>query len=444
MVMGWLWLLVGCSDFIEVDAPVSELDASLVFASDESALSATTGIYTSIMYNFGHFANKNTTLVAGLSADEFTYLGSITDRMTLNENNMLAGNSDVAGQWEDMYQLVYQTNAVMEGLEGSDVISEDLKQQLLGEVYFMRAFTYFYLVNFFGAVPYITTTDYAQNSTVSRSPVATVYAGIVSDLQAAMERLSEDYDLSGGARIRPNLYAAKALLARVYLYQEDWEGAFTMASEVLAVPEIYTLESLDQVYVPNNTEVIWQLYPVYPGLNTLEGYDFTCCVTSNINLTQELLTAFEAGDNRYTEWVASTTQNDETYYYPYRYKVTYGADVQEYYTVLRLAEVYLIHAEAAAHLNQLDTALSDVNTIRTRAGLGVVSSNSMEQVLERIAQERRIELFAEWGHRWFDLKRTGTTAVLSYKPDWNDTDVWYPIPESERLKNPNLTQNDGY
>ena len=114
--------------------------------------------------------------------------------------------------------------------------------------------------------------------------------------------------------------------------------------------------------------------------------------------------------------------------------------------VLRLAEQYLVRAEARVHLNDLDGALVDVNKIRNRAGLGVASGASNELVLDLIYKERRRELFAEWGHRWFDLKRTGKAdAVLSViKPGWQPTDVLFPIPQSELQNNPNMTQNPGY
>ena len=122
--------------------------------------------------------------------------------------------------------------------------------------------------------------------------------------------------------------------------------------------------------------------------------------------------------------------------------------------VLRLAEQYLIRAEANAHSGDLASAIKDLNIIRQRAGLGTLpSSLTQAQVIAAVAQERRIELFAEWGHRWFDLKRTGQVdAVMSeITPQkvgaitgWKSYQQLYPIPQSERQLNPNLTQNPGY
>lgn len=444
-MMGWCMIsLIACEEFVEVPIPVSEQDATLVFSSDESAKTAMTGVYISIMNNFGHFANRYTTYYAGLSADEFAYIGTDTDRIGLNANDLLANNGPVSTLWGDMYEVIYQTNAVMEGLEATDDVSEAVKQQLRGEALFMRAFCHWYLVNFFGEVPYVMTTNYEVNSAVSRMSIPVVYTEIQNDLLEAMDLLPEGYSMANGERIRPNAYAVKALLARVYLYTEQWELAESMASEVIGHSEVFSLESVSDVFLANNTEAIWQLYPVLDGFNTMEGYNFTCCVTSDFTLTDSLVGAFESGDERFSNWVNSLEVGETTYWYPYKYKVAFSASVTEYYTVLRLAEQYLIRAEAAVHMGMEAAAVADVNVIRTRAGLESIEESGGEAILAAIAQERRIELYAEWGHRWFDLKRTGQTDVLNDKPDWEATDVWYPIPEAELVLNQNLTQNEGY
>jgi hypothetical protein len=100
-------------------------------------------------------------------------------------------------------------------------------------------------------------------------------------------------------------------------------------------------------------------------------------------------------------------------------------------------------------LNKLtgpNSAETDINVIRDRAGLSATTAQTREDLLNAIWQERRVELFIEWGHRWFDLKRTGQAgAMLSkIKQGWTDTDVLYPIPYSETQLNPNMSQNPGY
>jgi hypothetical protein len=124
-----------------------------------------------------------------------------------------------------------------------------------------------------------------------------------------------------------------------------------------------------------------------------------------------------------------------------------SGDATEYLMVLRLAEQFLIRAEARAHQKNLADAISDLNIIRHRAGLPDLSSSLVQaDVLAAVEKEKRIEFFAEFGHRWFDLKRTGRVdAVLApIKPLWTSTAAFYPLPFSELQKDPNLTQNPGY
>ena len=117
--------------------------------------------------------------------------------------------------------------------------------------------------------------------------------------------------------------------------------------------------------------------------------------------------------------------------------------------VLRFAELYLIRAEARAQQNKLtgaNSAASDINVIRTRAGLSNTTATTQAALLLAVEKERQVELFTEWGHRWFDLRRTGRIdAVLSaVKPTWKPTAALFPIPYLEIQRNPLLTQNNGY
>jgi len=118
--------------------------------------------------------------------------------------------------------------------------------------------------------------------------------------------------------------------------------------------------------------------------------------------------------------------------------------------VLRLAEQYLIRAEARAKQGKIADAIGDLDEIRGRAGIERLADINptivKEELLGKILEERRMELFTEWGHRWLDLKRTdkATEILGENNPFWENTDVLYPIPSEERMKNPNLSQNNGY
>ena len=146
-------------------------------------------------------------------------------------------------------------------------------------------------------------------------------------------------------------------------------------------------------------------------------------------------------------WVQSENFSGQTIYYPYKYKINSGPPITEFYVVLRLAEQYLIRAESRANVDDIEGAQNDLNAIRNRAGLSNTTAIDKTSLLKAIEHERQIELFAEWGNRWFDLKRTGraNTVLGSLKPStWQATDTLWPIPNSQILLNPSLKQNAGY
>ncbi|MEI9809774.1 MAG: RagB/SusD family nutrient uptake outer membrane protein [Bacteroidota bacterium] len=155
--------------------------------------------------------------------------------------------------------------------------------------------------------------------------------------------------------------------------------------------------------------------------------------------------SFETGDQRWTVWGRSRVVSGVTYYYTLKY-LSFSLPPLDYFTVLRLAEQYLIRAEARAQQNDINGAKADINIIRTRAGLGNTTANDEPSLLLAVEDERKHEFFNEWGHRWFDLKRMGRAdAVLApIKPQWKSTAVLFPIPEAQIINNPNTTQNPGY
>jgi hypothetical protein len=204
------------------------------------------------------------------------------------------------------------------------------------------------------------------------------------------------------------------------------------------------------VFLKNSPESIWQLDSGQAGTNTREGITFIFVTgpPPNSALSNFLLDDFETGDARFTNWLGAVSEGSETWYYPFKYKLNLPTGSTEECSILiRLAEVYLIAAEASAALGDLPQALNYLNAIRIRASLNVLNSTNQTEVLDFILQERRIEFFSEQGHRFFDLKRTNSaTETLSpIKPNWQSTKLLFPIPESELITNSNLLpQNEGY
>jgi len=444
-----------CEDFLEVGVPNHKIVSETVFENDDTALSAMTGIYNELFNaSFSGGWNYSVTVLAGLSADILQPINPESPTFgEFYQNEITPDNSPNLSLWSSAYNIVYMTNAILEGLEQSDDLTEQTKIRLEGEAKFIRAFTYFYLVNIYGDVPLVLTTDYRDNSLVSRDSAEEVNAQILSDLESALDLLGTEY--LAAERTHVNRFVVMAFLARVHLYQQNWEQAETLSSEVIAQTSTYEiLEDLDQVFLANSREALWQISPIGRGnilTSTGEGQVFIGTSRSALKLADSFIENIDPQDKRLSNWVNIFTNATRNFYFPYKYKDRSSlSNITEYSMVLRLAEQYLIRAEAKAMQGNLSGAIADVDIIKSRAGIDLIEETnpgiSIEELLKVIMEERKLELFAEWGHRWLDLKRTGKAAeVLEAKTFlWQDTDLLYPMPEAERMKNPNLGQNLGY
>lgn len=442
-------LLHSCKKFVEVENPADQLNSDVVFTDSSTATSAITGIYSEMLTNRNLFSNSAVTLYTGMSADElYYYTPGLKDEFTHNQitpaNHVNIDNSF----WKPAYKNIYAANLAIEKLAQSQSLSASLKNQLTGEAKLIRAFCYFQLANLFGDVPLATASKYTENVSSPRAPVAAVYSQIISDLLDAQNLLPADY--TTGERVRPNKWTAAALLSKCYLYTGNWQKAEAEATGIINSGQ-YSLETdLNNVFLNSSTEAIWQLIPVRPGFNTYEGLEIlpiSAFSSPTYLVTTELRNAFETGDNRKVAWIKSRVFNNDTLYYPFKYKVPNSTVLTEYYMVFRLAEQYLIRAEAAINQNKISDAQADINMIRTRAGLANTVASDAPSLKMAIEQERRIELFSEWGNRWYDLKRTGRANVVLAGlkgADWQPTDTLWPIPQPEINLNPSLTQNPGY
>lgn len=443
-------LLSSCEKMVTVDEPLNKLTSDLVFTSDKSAISSITGLYSKILSSTS-FVNSGMTIYTGMSSDEITNSVSGSND-EFSKNNLTTANNVVASNfWANGYNYIYQTNAIIEGLNNSEDVTMPTKNQLIGEAKFLRALCYFYLTNIFGDVPLVTTTSYNENSISSRSSSQIIYGQITNDLIDAKSLLVTGYPTTG--KVRPNKWTATALLARVYLYQKEYAKAEQEATAIINSGTYTLTANLNNVFLGGSNEAIWQLMPnSNVTANTQNVYEGNVFIPGNglvpqFTITNYLLGSFEMGDQRKTSWINTSLVNGTTYYYPFKYKIKTAPSITEYYMVFRLAEIYLIRAEARVQQNDLTGAQADINIIRNRASLPNINLTTQTALLNAIIHERQVELFLEWGHRFLDLKRTQTIdAVLSAAkgPNWQSTDALYPIPQTEINRNINLTQNPGY
>ena len=171
MVVFMASILIACEDFVEVDAPDYKIIREDVFNSEETARSAMTGIYNELFRS--SFSNGTQYSVTVLGALSGNLLMNIREtnlvRMEFQQHEISAENTSNLFLWTSAYNMIYNTNAFLEGLQSSETIGSEVKNQLQGEAKFVRAFTYFYLVNLYGEVPLVLTTDYEQNQLANRT-----------------------------------------------------------------------------------------------------------------------------------------------------------------------------------------------------------------------------------------------------------------------------------
>lgn len=454
-----IFLCFSCKKFLDVGNPRDKIPAEYVYGSDANAIAVVNGIYYDFQRNggiaHGNVNNISTALSLGMDECDVFPTSSLRAYYT---------NTRTANFWTPMYNFIYRINTAIYSISKSESISASIKEKLLGECKFLRGFFYFYLVNLYGDVPLLLTPSFKDNAVAFRTPQEKVYEQVIDDLLEAQDLLGDDYlnsDMISFTedRIRPCKWAAVALLARVYLYTGDYSQAIRQSTLILNNRSLFDTTSLDEVFLKNSKEAIWQLQPISDDgvfLNTFFPKQYVLLKgepnsTNPISVGRLLVESFEKTDRRKSMWLGVDSSKGEVYYYFHKYKY-YGPDEvsKEYIMVLRLAEQYLIRAEAKAQLGDLDGAIVDLNVIRLRAGLEPSTPTSLDEVKENILEERKVELFVEWGDRWFNLKRLRRIdevmkiAAGYKKSTWESYRQLYPIPIEDLKLNTNLTQNAGY
>ena len=437
-------LLASCEDYL-TPQPVDQLSDQIVISDARGARGALSGLYR----EFTSLAAAN--VIAGdFMADNLKHNGTFTQFNELDNKTLSSANGQALATWDQLYLVVYISNFILEKVPELTDLTTAEREQIESQARVLRAYAYFVGVNCFGPLPYTTSSSVANNRSIARSPVTAVLPQIETDLLSALDKLPEttseaSYLLTNGA--------VKALLARFYLYQGDFVKAEDFANQVItgvgtasyALGSSYEealeeegSESILEVFYDNvdnpSTSASFGLWNLFTARREIIPSDEFVSFVQNFGGDREdVLIEFDASsvgdrDNGYT--LLKYAEN--------------GSNI----LVIRLAEMYLIRAEARAERSNLAGALADLNTLRSNRGFTVnLTISTQDALLQAIANERRAE-FAFEGHRWYDLKRTGTaTGVLGSLPNWTTTDLLYPIPQNELLYNPIITpadQNPGY
>ncbi len=467
-------VLSSCKKALE-EVPKSFISKANFYETESDAQAAIRGAYSSFgtdYYGITYY------LFITLHSDYATGRGSQAP-ISLFDRNLDQTNIDRSStNWALLYQQINQANSVLANVPNVVKISDDVKNKILAEAHFLRAMAYFNLVRGWGAVP-IKTKESDDISAIAgvREPVTKVYDLIVADALAAEKDLPESVGDQTG---RASKYAAKMLLAQVYLTLEKWTEAAAKANEVIAAPR-YALvpvkkqEDFYKIFATvTNTEDIMSVHhsdtrqsqiPTYehrpntPPYNYSSGGNFAWLP----NLASFIGSSWNDKDlrksfNLYTKYVNAAGDSVALpAASPILFKkfITSPQGFGNYSVpIYRYTEAFLIYAEAADMAAGVPSALAleRLNMIKRRAygydpavvsPVDYSSGMSKDAFRDAVLNERGYEFILE-GRRWWDLKRTGRvkTAMQAAGRTFSDARLLWPSPTEELNNNPALTQAD--
>lgn len=430
--------LGSCSDYLDVQPLESISDTKTIFDKTSSE-TAIRGVYSALAD--GNYYGTTFQSIGYLSGDNIQWTGSQSQVQEFINKKVNAENSTISGAWTAIYRTVNRANNVISKvpLVSDPLLTDALKNQIIGEAYFIRALSYFDLARTWGGVPLITkpTSSPLENSGIARSTQAEIYAQVLKDLDIAEPLLPLTTD-----RFRATRKTVWALKSRLYLYQKDWAKAEDYATRLISDSNYKLLKPFSSFFANEargTQESVFELFYSSTETNTHRGQwqpqtnGGTRQWAPNDALVA-LLNDPKIGGGRST-LIAKDNQNR---WYGNLYYRTPATDPSY---IFRIAELYLIRSEARANLNKLTDALTDLNAIKDRAAIALSLASSKESILLEIENERRLE-FALEPHRWFDVVRTGRAAEVFKVTDVNR--LVLPIPSNELLRDQALIQNPGY
>lgn len=429
-----------CSKVLDVN-PTASISSDIALKDSTGVERAIIGTYSG-MQAVGIYS-RNASIVSDLAADNLVWTGTTLEYGQIRNKPIPADNGVLDGMWNASYDVINRANNIITKLPTIAYKSENGKNGVNGEAHFIRALMHYYLSTFFGNIPLrLQPTVDLSNIDLAKSSTLDVYQSIITDLETALPLLPAN-NITG----RASAASAKALLAKIYLAHFQLSGEAASATKAINVANDLLSNSAFGLATPyaslfdpgsTNKESLFEITYDVQNFNRLAQYYYTRDLNGRYEVAPStgLIAAFEPGDARLSVSIRYDEKNN-----PYGAKYNDVAGGVDKVFVLRLAELYLIRAEAMAYSNgDIGTIQADINTIRNRAGLGNTTAATYPALQMAIDHERRCE-FAFEGHRWHDLVRTKRAAeVLSIDEKY----TIFPIPLSEIQTNNKMTQNLGY
>ena len=445
-----------CGELLDTPLPNDQLSTESVFASKSTIKDLVTGLYNAYANQQNGFIVRNNSAIS----DETTFPShpgnALGDLIFAN----ITPQNGVQLAWEPFYKTIYRANLLIENLPdvSTAILPEADRKLYMATARFIRAECHFFLVNSYGNVPIVTTTDATVNSTISQASAADIYAMVVKDLEEAMADLP--VTVSNTPTLH-NKYQAQALLARVYLYLGRWADAEAAATSIINSGKYQLVTILADVFKKGTPESILSLAEhsnsrLYVNRAALGWISLPTSQATTLTtypyIPDQLISLIQTGDQRWVNGNWVSIQYTKLYQNKYRHNSSAtDAAIAAYpqnYILLRYSEQFLIRAEARMQQNNIAGAASDLNVIRKRAGLPNTTASDKITMQTAVEKERLFELFFE-GHRWYDLARTNrldeVVGKLTWKKDnWKTTYKIWPILDKDLISNPRIKQNPGY
>ena len=473
--------LTSCEDYLD-KAPKGELTSENFFQDGLQATQAVNAIYAHLRsFNVHVFSYVGITDIASDDADKGSVPGDAGFLQDINDFTFDANNTAVNGIWSGYFQGVFRANQVIVNVPEIDM-DEELKTRLIGEARFLRAYFYFFLVRTYGDLPLIDHPLNPDEYSQARVSKEEIYAFIEEDFSFAAANLPEKSEYDPADLGRATAGAAKSFLAKVHLFQNEYEEAYDLAQEVINSGEYGLYPDYEGIFRregEHSSESIFEVSTVAleaggggSQFNEVQG------IRGNPNNgwgfngpSDDLLAAYEENDPRLQATIINdgdTLPSGEIVeadpnmgenarfsrkaWLPERPPSGFGnsgANIR----LFRYADLLLIAAETANETGNPGQALEYVNMVRERARQGNgdilpdLTMTDQAELRRAIYLERRVELAMEQ-HRYFDLVRQGRAQEvfadlgITWTPGKHEV---YPVPQSEiDISGGSITQNPGY
>lgn len=460
-------LMPGCKkDFLDIPLE-GQTEAPAFFQTQEDAIKAVSAIYIFLRgWENSAFPYQYLFGVPGDDVEKGSNPGDAAFINSFNNFTFTESDDGINGYWAGQWQAIGRTNQVITNVPNINM-DATLKNRLVAEAKMLRAYFYFNLVRIYGGVPILN--GLQENYNLPRNTAEEVYTFIATDLTEASDVLPQTYPATDLGRVTKG--GALGLLSKVYLYQKNWQKAYDVSNQVIALgynldPDFNHLFRVAGEFGPESVfEVNCDCKPGFGGSQYAEvqgvrdqfGWGFFVPTTALEN-------AFEAGDIRKELTIlrqgeitpegdliqkgdpeAGNVWNQKIYVPKSVNNNTCGYGSVQNIRILRFAEILLINAEAANELGNNAAATTQLNKVRNRAALANTTATTQAALRTAIWHERRVELAME-GDRFVDLVRTGQAATvlgpLGFQAGKNEL---FPIPLlAINQSNGVLTQNPGY